>query len=406
MLLRILGISFTAFILLVLSLLTYQYLPTKIYTYPEVKPFEGEFFYNPYADLNSHWLKANFHAHAHAWSGITKGSQSGDIIENEYKNLNYDIFSVSDYFRLNPDVDKTYVLYIPTYEHGTDIHKSHRHVIGTDKVDFYDITFQFNIHLKQYLIERLKNSSAVLAINHPGIRDGHPKEILEKVSGYDCLEVFNRSRDYTSYWDAVLSAGKPVWLIANDDTHDVLYENNSIGISWTMLNVDKKSASEVLNALASGTTYGVQMRNGLSEEEYRKHRAINENSIQFLKVEDHNIIKIKLEHEAEYIRLIGQNGRTVIYAENTDYIEYEIQDNDTYLRTEISNSYTRILLNPIIRYDGVNPPINTLQSKTHWGYTLLFRLGVIVVDFIFVITLIITSVLRKEQKRRKRLTTI
>lgn len=403
MVFKISGIFLKAILFFILGLLTYQYLPTKIYTFPKATPFTGEYFYNPYEEKNTLWLKGNFHAHAHAWGGLTHGHQAGDIIEEKYRELGYDVPTVSDYFRINKDVNKSDDLYIPVYEHGTDVKKSHRQIIGAKRVDFYDITFQFNMHQKQYLVERMSNSAPVLAINHPGLRKGHSDEVLEKISGYDCLEVLNKSTDYSNYWDAALSSGKAAWLIANDDTHDVLKENNSVGTAWTMLNVAKRTSDEVLKALASGKTYGVQVRNDLTQKDHRKYRAVNENSLQFVKVEGKKY-SIQLEKEAEHIRLIGQNGRTKRYFENTDYLEYEIQEEDTYLRAEILNTHTKILLNPIIRYDGIHPPSNTLQSKTHWGYTILFRLSIVIIDFFFIMILIINPIVRKGQKRKKQLT--
>jgi len=395
---RILNIIKKLFILFIILWFSYQYLPSKIYTYPKPAAFSGEYFYNPYEMPDKYWLKGNFHAHARAWSGLTNGHQSGAEVENVYKKFNYDIHVVSDYFRINPDVNKDSPLYIPTYEHGSDVNKTHRQILGAEKVDFYDITFQFNTHLKQYLVERLRKSAVVLALNHPGSREGHSAKVLRKISGYDCIEVFNNQKDYTGEWDVALSAGKAVWLMSNDDAHEVEKENNPVGTSWTMLNVDKKETSDVLAALSSGKTYGVQLRDDLDEISHRQHRAVNENALDYIKVEN-DTVKIKMQKTAEEIRLIGQNGRAKKIVEHTDAIEYPVKKNDTYLRTEVLNKHTRMIFNPVIRYDGINTPQNTLLSKTHWGLTLLFRFSILITDLMLLKVLIINPAVRRNRKK-------
>ncbi len=51
------------FFLLLLLLFCYQYFQVKCYTFPEPSPFQGDFWYNPYANAEDiQWFKANFHA--------------------------------------------------------------------------------------------------------------------------------------------------------------------------------------------------------------------------------------------------------------------------------------------------------------------------------------------------------
>lgn len=384
--LKILLLFSKLFLLFIVGLLTYEYLPTKIYRFPAEQPFAGTSFYNPYENAKPYWLKANFHAHAYAWGGLTNGHQTGDVVQAAYRKRGYDIPVVSDYFRLNPDVDKTDELYVPAYEHGTDIHKTHRHIIGTEKVDYYDITFSFNVHLKQYLVERMKKGTEVLAINHPAMRNGHPPEMLRKMSGYDCMEVYNKGRYYPVHWDAALSTGKAVWLLANDDCHDVEREGNTVGTAWTMVNVAEKKTAKVFEALKKGNTYAVQLRNDLPAEVHKSLRGKNENHPQEVKIR-HDTLYIALKKKAEYIRLLGQEGAEKMKVLNTDSLVYPIAPNDTYLRTEIRNQYTNLLLNPIIRYDGKQIPSNPLQAKTHTAYTMLLRSGIVLFDILLLFLL-------------------
>ena len=44
---------------------------------------------------------------------------------------------------------------------------------------------------------------------------------LRYLSNYNCLEIANHERPFTTYYDTILSAGHPVFIMADDDTHDL-----------------------------------------------------------------------------------------------------------------------------------------------------------------------------------------
>jgi hypothetical protein len=77
--------------LLTLELLIYFTAP--VYDFPVSQPFSGEKIYNPYEGIDStHWKKANFHFHVHAWGGLTSGRNNtvGEFWKT-YKKLGYDV---------------------------------------------------------------------------------------------------------------------------------------------------------------------------------------------------------------------------------------------------------------------------------------------------------------------------
>ncbi|MDD8019323.1 MAG: hypothetical protein PHP42_13205, partial [Bacteroidota bacterium] len=198
--------------------LTYQQLQTDIYDFPNPKPFSGDSIYNPYAHVQGTWYKANFHAHTKAYSGLTYGTKSARYVIGKYKALDYDIINISDYFSMkNNSSDSD--LFLDMYEHGLNIFKTHRLVIGAPSVDYFDFSFNFTLSNKQYVLHRLENECRLLAIAHPEFEDGHTRNDVKYLSGYQCMEVLNHLRTSTAHWDSALSAGKPVWLIAGDDSH-------------------------------------------------------------------------------------------------------------------------------------------------------------------------------------------
>ncbi len=369
-----------------------QYFQIKIYNFSEPLPFHGDSLYNPYENLSEKWLKSNFHTHAHAWGGLTNGHQPGDEVERAYRNIQYDVACISDYHAINPLQDKQHPLYIPVYEHGMNTQKAHRLAIGSEDVYFYDVLLFQSQSIKQYLVERLKQKAPVVCIAHPSIRESHSPAVLRNLSGYDCLEVLNRGRIATPHWDAALSAGKPVWVLGNDDCHDVT--KSGFATCWTMVHA-ATTAEGVLQALKTGKTYGVYNKAPLPTRAVIPPVARNDKGGILRKVSTReNTMDIQLWQKADTIRLIGQNGRVKAEAFHARSISYEFTESDTYIRTEIITSKADYYLNPVIRYEGNIPPQNYKMATTDTWRTFLWRYTILLVSF-----LCIRLLLKKETDR-------
>jgi len=368
--------------LLVLMVLFFslQYFQIKIYNFSEPLPFRGDSLYNPYENLSGKWLKSNFHTHAHAWGGLTNGHQPGDEVERTYRDFQYDIACISDYHAINPLQDKQHPLYIPVYEHGMNTQKAHRLAIGSEEVYFYDVLLYQSQSIKQYLVERLKEKAPVVCIAHPSIREGHSPAVLRHLGGYDCLEVLNRGRIATSHWDAALSAGKPVWVLGNDDCHDVT--KSGFATCWTMVHAGGKK-EEVLEALETGKTYGVYNKKQPSIRElFLKSRGkYDKDVLKKITTQDMRMT-LQLWQQADTIRFIGQGGEIKAEATGTDTISYEFTASDTYIRTEIITPEADYYLNPVIRYEGNTPPQNYKMATTDTWRTFLWRYAILLVSFL------------------------
>jgi hypothetical protein len=96
-------------------LIALPYARTQVYRFPEPTVFSGSHFLNPYADTSGHWLRANFHAHGEAWSGLTNGEQTNDEVIAAYRKRGYDVATISNYQQIaaHDGVDT-----LPAYEHG------------------------------------------------------------------------------------------------------------------------------------------------------------------------------------------------------------------------------------------------------------------------------------------------
>ncbi len=379
------------FIGLILLITLWYYTSCPVYTFSPPNPFKGDSLYNPYMNISEKkWWKGNFQVQSRAWGGITSGrGNSNEKIEKIYSSLGYDIIATSDYQRINRfGIRKP--SYIPTYEHGYGIHKTHQICLGSQKVLWRDYPFYQGLNHKQHILNCLGIQNEIIAIAHPDLRDGYLKEEMKYLSGYHLMEVFNRARTSLAHWDSALSSGYPAFLLANDDAHNVTnpYE---IGRYATFVQSDTLVARHILEALKKGRAYGVRIayKEGETLEEKKLH-ALRLPSLKEVSFSN-DTLKIKVSPSASEFRFVGQNGVILKNVKETNFAYYVIKPSDTYIRTEISfPSQDIIFLNPICRYQGgkitwpIRYIINQQASFIHYilwgsgGLILLFMSGLLI----------------------------
>ncbi|PSL22957.1 hypothetical protein [Dyadobacter jiangsuensis] len=335
---KILRIFLLAFCSWVLWLLVSQFLFCPRYQFNDPIPFEGPALYNPYDSISSSpWVKCNFHAHAHAWEGVTNGHGTASDIHNAYKALHYGVYCVSNYHHIDT-THSTHANYLPAYEHGYNIRKTHQLVLGSTEVQWLDYLFPQTAHNKQHVLSHLSGTDNVLILNHPALKNGYTAEDLAQLANYDCMEVLNPSVTSTAQWDAALSAGKRVFIVGDDDIHDVISKER-LGTRCTFVNVRNNSASEVIRALKTGKSYGVIVG------ENQSHDSIPH--LQSLTVH-HDTIQALMTQTASEVTITGQNGRVLALARHADRISYRITPGDRYVRVTFKYANgTEVLLNPV-----------------------------------------------------------
>ncbi len=347
-------------ILVVTLAVSIQYYATTIYNDPNSKPFEGEYFYNPYDGYQPHTLKANFHAHSVAHMGLTNGSNEVEEVQAFYSSKGYDIASISNYQKIT--VDSNNVNYIPVYEHGYNIKKVHQLVINAQKVSFFDFAGFQGKNQKQEVFSWLKNPKSIVAIAHPKFMNGYPAKDLKKLRGYKLIEVFTRYRSTTALWDSVLSAGMPVWLLASDDSHDISRRSDA-GRRWTRIAAHGRSADSVVAALRRGCHYGVS--NGEISNDINSLLAFNVRN---------DSIELKLSNTADVIKFIGDGGMVYDEFYHTSTARFGIPTYATYVRVEVKTQSETILLNPVVRFNGKSLSDTEVLPEVDYPKTTLTRL--------------------------------
>lgn len=336
--------------------------------------FKGTIIYNPYDSLDAaKWVKSNFHAHSTAWKGITNGHGTPKDIHHAYDSLQYGIHCVSNY----QAIDTTFSSddnYIPAYEHGYNVLKAHQLVLGSERVYWPDYILPQTLNNKQDILNYLSyDTNAVVILNHPAVRNGYTTEDLQYLTNYDCMEVLNPAAISLEQWDATLSAGKAVFIVGNDDIHNVL-KKKSLGRICTFVNVPVPYKNYVLQALKRGMSYGMILGDG--QDPYSLP------SLESLKVVDHTII-LKIGKEAKKITFTGQDGRLLATFRETETAQYIIKKNDHYARAAIEfENGTRMFLNPVF-FTSSRLLSKKIVSANHVE-TLIFRLIGLLISIIWI----------------------
>ena len=343
-----------------LIITAWYYVTCPVYSFVEPQPFSGASFYNPYQSINDDaWKKCVFHLHTKSWFGLTNGENSFEEMVDVYKKLNYDVIAVSDYMKINPQ-------FIPVYEHGYNIKKTHQLVLSATKVVWRDYLFPQNLHQKQHVIDRLKKHSLLVAVNHPTMSSGYRTDDFKYLSGYDLFEVQNGTHLSEAAWDAALSGGHAVWLIANDDAHSVRPER--LQREATYVNTE---SNDILNRLAQGVAFGVHFP--------RQKQATMDEKIQEAKdvtfpasilIQD-DTLHIVWHQTMQQIDFIGDNGRLLKTVADTDAAFYPVRQQDSYVRVKLTSPEGIVYyLNPIIRCIDNQPIVqseNRIDTiKTFW----------------------------------------
>lgn len=362
-----------AIISIIILLFTGQYVQCSVYNFPDPAPFSGRHLFNPYLnDSLPCWSKANFHAHSIAWLHLTNGHQQPDEILHTYAALGYNIASISNYQSM-ARINAGSVLSVPVYEHGYNASKVHSLVFEPTRISFFDVPFFHTLSMKQSVLDALEKNASCVALNHPRIRNSYTDQDLKKLSGYNLMEVFNHSANSVHKWDIALSAGKPVWCLGNDDMHNST-KPSEVGVCWTMINHVNRE-KDIVPQLKSGNAYIVHGKRGKAE-----------NALQSMQVTG-DTMHLALTNIADTIRFIGQNGQIKQVTAHAKTASYTFRENDTYIRTEVVNKQTLIYLNPVIRYDGKNIPVNSGMATVNITGTFFYRCLVLLLGFSLLILL-------------------
>ncbi|MDP1815563.1 MAG: hypothetical protein Q8K92_14035 [Leadbetterella sp.] len=363
------GIVKSLFALLTLILVALYY-QSEIFNFSKTPDSYPSSFYNPYQNWNKKKaLKANFHAHGQAWGGITNGHNSDGEIINEYKKLGFSIAAVSNYHNIS-EISDTSLLYIPCYEQGFNVSKTH--LLAIDATEAYNLDFPLGQSLsqKQTRILNVKKTASLVALTHPGLGEGFNTQDLKYLKGYDLMEVLSPYFESFDLWDYALNQGHLSWILANDDTHDL--KKQPPGRFFNLIMPETKTKFDVVKALKNGNHVAYASDKGITDVALEKI-SLKGNIINYSF--SGNINRVKLVKNGEMF-MVDPKGQ-VILQESDRYIRFEVVGEKSVLYT---NPIYRIKTSDLTEFSKILYKIDVLKTFT-------YRILVLVIGFVFIVLL-------------------
>ncbi|MBE6335942.1 MAG: hypothetical protein E7066_04625 [Lentimicrobiaceae bacterium] len=342
-------------LLSIVSIIVIMSLFVPSYSFKEPEPFHGDYLHNPYQNMNpSHWQQANFHAHTRQFAGLTNGRvNSNEMLDSVYSMMGFDHVGISDYNKIN-EYNSSHPSYIPAYEHGYGVFKIHQLCLDAEKVRLIDYFVFQNLSMKQHTLNKLADQCRMAIPAHPSfVKGGYKVDDMKYLSNYKLMEVLNGFRISTAHWDSALSNGHLVYLIANDDSHDVT-DVTDIATRFTMINAAENEAEQLLSALENGNAVGVDFPIINDETHQQKQKRLEKN-LPYLKqaaLKDDTLV-ISASKPIKEAVFIGQNAKILKTQKNVIQASYIINDDDNYVRTVLKfDDGTSLYLNPITRHEN------------------------------------------------------
>jgi hypothetical protein len=202
------------------------------------------------------------------------------------------------------------------------------------------------------------------------------------------VEALNHIKFSLPQWDAALSAGRPVCIIANDDNHDIRNVND-YGRLATVVSAGSNQENQILESLQQGKAYGLEIytpdgeTHELKVERFHDLPHLNQCTLQG------DTVLLASSQPIHHIKVMHQTGEVFLDSTITpgaEQISFSIANAFSYARIEVeAGNKHRLYLNPIMRSSTGKKPIAQVAQvnpgKTMYrrvmGLAFIFLMGVV-----------------------------
>ena len=220
------------------------------------------------------WFKGNIHTH-------TTESDGDDTPENVvrwYRRHGYDFLVLSDHNHLTlfeyAEGRRRFKrpLMVPGEEVSLSIHEGrtpvHINAIGISRV-VEPIDAREIVPTLQANVDAIISAGGIASINHPNYMWSFDHEHIKQVEGATMVEIFNGHpaanvhgapgrASYEEIWDGVLSAGRVIFGVATDDSHnykDFHPARSNPGRGWIVVQAEALEVEALLEGMSHGRFY-------------------------------------------------------------------------------------------------------------------------------------------------------
>jgi hypothetical protein len=224
-------------------------------------------------------------------------------------------------------------------------------VIGAKQVLKKDYIFTQTLHNKQEILQSLsKDSTNIVVLNHPSLSSGYKVDDLKYLHYYNHIELLSPYANSKAHWDTALSAGKPIYVLGNDDSHNI-FNNNELGRFVNLVYTENSDQASVICALKQGQHAIAWLPQKSGETLVQKKTKIKKikNAFGGLTITKTNLAAL-FNISADSIFVYGQSGKLLYSFSNTKKAVFDLPTQFTYLRVEAKFSDgTILLLNPVYK---------------------------------------------------------
>lgn len=366
------------------SLVLWWFIPP-VYQFSEPTAFNGNQWYNPYSTIDTNHLRlSNFQIQSKSYGGITNGrNNSSERVFSTYKNLGYDVITISDYMKINTYSEDS-LPHVTVYEHGYGAFKNHQVCLGASKVMWLDFPLFQSKNSKQFVLNELKKKNKCVALAHPSLRDAYSVEDMKVLRGYDLIEALSNFKNSLELWDAALSSGNPVFLIADDDAHN-LDKPNDYGRVATVIHSANTAEDSLLSALKKGNAYGLVVQTPEGDSHEAKAKRFKKLPQMLAHTVANDSVHLQFSDSIRELKAVGQDGKVLLdLALNNQSSSYTfaLADVSHFVRFEVKmKAGSKIYTNPIIRSDDGKIPVAFQAGVDTWASQFYRLLGVLVIGF-------------------------
>lgn len=299
----------------------------------------------PPAPAAGHWYKGNTHTHTLNSDG---DSTPGDVA-TWYREHGYRFLVLSDHNVLT-GVDGLNAVHgageqflLIKGEEVTDrVGDKPIHVNGLDVSANVEPQHGSNVlDVVQRTVDAIRQSGGVPHINHPNFGWAITTDDLKAVRNDNLFEIYNGHHQVNNFggggvpgmeevWDRILSSGKLLYGLADDDAHVFKQPGNpnvpGPGRGWVFVRAERLAPRPIVEALDRGDFYA---STGVELSDYQ----VTDKAI---------TITIKPDPYSKYrVQFIGRNGTVLSEAIGSPAV-YEFRGDELYVRAKILESNGRL----------------------------------------------------------------
>ena len=285
------------------------------------------------------WYKGNIHTH----TTMSDGDATPEVAVRWYGDHGYDFLVLSDHNHLtlveHAESDSRAPLMIPGEEVSASLQRPgsrypvpiHIIAIGIDRVVEPIIAGDI-VSTLQANIDAIAEAGGVSSIAHPNYRWAFDHREITAVAGAACMEIFTPESNVDGgpgrysmeqIWDNVLTAGRPIWGVAVDDTHDYFDFGTgkfNPGKGWIVVRAAELTRDAIVGGIERGDFYA---STGIELEE--------------LEIDEEGMsLRVNPYQDWEYvITFTGRGGTTFSQTAGAE-AAYRFRGNEGYIRATVT----------------------------------------------------------------------